>query len=108
MRGTLLAALVAAYPLIGGAHAEPVKLRIAWTTVVGQMATVLFQKTDLLQNYGKSYTVDPVYYKGSGPQITALASGQLEIAEFAPNALALSVENAGISDVRVIGDATRD
>jgi NitT/TauT family transport system substrate-binding protein len=87
---------------------EPVKLRIAWTTAIGQLAAVLFQKTAILTNYGKSYVVDPVYYKGSGPQITALAAGELEIAEYAPNALALSVENADMADVRIIGDATRD
>ena len=37
-----------------------------------------------------------------------MAAGELEIAQYAPNALALSVENAGMADVRVIGDATRD
>lgn len=87
---------------------EPVTIRIAWTTAIGQLAAVLFQKPDILAAYGKSYVVEPVYYKGSGPQITALAAGELEIAEYAPNALALSVENARMDDVRVIGDATRD
>jgi NitT/TauT family transport system substrate-binding protein len=86
---------------------EPVKIRIAWTTAIGQFSTVIFQKPELLPHFGKSYVAEPVYYKGSGPQITALAAGELEIAQYAPNALALSVENAGI-DARVIGDATRD
>jgi NitT/TauT family transport system substrate-binding protein len=86
----------------------PVRLRLAWTTVPGQLLAAFYQKPDLLAHYAKSYVVDPVYYKGSGPQITALAAGELELALYAPSALALSVENAGMTDVRIIGDGTRD
>jgi sulfonate transport system substrate-binding protein len=87
---------------------EPVNIRIAWTTPVGQPVSVLFEKPGLFEHNGKSYVLDPIYYKGSGPQITALAAGELEIAQIAPNALALSIINANIDDARVIGDATRD
>lgn len=87
---------------------EPVKLRFAWTTVPGQLLAAFYQKPEMLKHYGKTYTVDPVYYKGSGPQITALAAGELEMALYAPAALAFLIENAGLQDVRVIGDATRD
>ena len=101
-----------AVPLALGAAAaraeEPVKLRLSWTTVPGQLLAAFYQKPDMLKHYGKSYIVDPVYYKGSGPQITALAAGELELALYAPAALAFTVENAGLKDVRVIGDATRD
>lgn len=96
---------------LGGAAAraeEPVTLRISWTTIPGQLPAVLFLETGILKHYGKSYVVEPLYFKGSGPQITALAAGGLEIAEYAPNALALSVLNAHLDDVRIIGDATRD
>jgi sulfonate transport system substrate-binding protein len=86
----------------------PVMLRLAWATVPGQLIAAFFQKPELLRHYGKTYTVETVYYKGSGPQITALAEGELELALYAPSALAFSVENARLEDVRIIGDATRD
>ncbi len=108
LRRAALLGLTLAFAAPGARADGPVKLRIAWTTPIGQLAAVIFTKPEILRYYGKSYTVDAVYYKGSGPQITALAAGELEIAEYAPNALALTVENANVDDVRVIGDATRD
>src|ERR1700722_1630353 len=108
LRGAAVCGVVLTLGAAAARADEPVKIRIAWTTVIGQLSTAAFQKPELLPHFGKSYVADPVYYKGSGPQITALAAGELEIAQFAPNALALSVENAGMADVRVIGDATRD
>ena len=108
--GRVIAAIALLTALSAGAARadEPVKLRFAWTTVPGQLLAAFYQKPEMLKHYGKTYTVDPVYYKGSGPQITALAAGELEFALFAPGALALSVENAGLQDLRIIGDATRD
>ena len=106
--GAAVCGMILALGAVPARADEPVKIRIAWTTAIGQLAAVVFQKPDILAQYGKSYVVDPVYYKGSGPQITGLAAGELEIAELAPNALALSVENARMDDLRVIGDATRD
>ncbi|HXQ49471.1 MAG TPA: ABC transporter substrate-binding protein [Stellaceae bacterium] len=106
--GAILMSVILALGATNARADEPVKIRIAWTTAIGQLVAVLFQKTDVLAHHGKSYVVDAVYYKGSGPQITALAAGELEIAEYAPSALALSVENAQMQDARIIGDATRD
>jgi len=87
---------------------DPVTIRIAWTAIPGQIVGVLYQKPEILRHAGKSYVVQPVYYKGSGPQITGLATGELEIATYAPAALGLSIENGHMEDLRVIGDQTRD
>jgi len=108
VRGAAACGILLALGAAAARADEPTRIRIAWTTVIGQFSTAAFQKPELLPHFGKSYVAEPVYYKGSGPQITALAAGELEIAQYAPNALALSVENAGMADVRVIGDATRD
>jgi sulfonate transport system substrate-binding protein len=91
------------------AHAaEPLTIRIAWAAVPGQLPAVLYQKRDILRHLGQSYTVEPVYSRGSGTQITALASGELQMALYAPSAFALTIERAGMDDIRIIGDATRD
>src|SRR3954465_7255126 len=96
----LLAALCAA-PL---AEAQPVKLRIGWAITPAQMHPVIFANTGVLKHYGKSYTVDLVYFRGSTPQITALASGDLDISALAFSSFGLAIQNAHMNDLRVIGD----
>jgi sulfonate transport system substrate-binding protein len=72
------------------------------------MFPVLMQLKDVLVHYGKSYVVNPIRNAGSGPQTTALATGDISLAYFAPSAFALAIQNARMSDLRLIGDATRD
>ena len=62
----------------------------------------------MLVHYGKSYTVEAIRAPGSGPQTTALATGDISLAYFAPAAFALAIQNAHMSDLRLIGVATRD
>src|SRR5271163_676393 len=107
----LRTAIVAAVLLLGSNAARadtPLSIRIAWAAVPGQLPAVLYQRPDILRHYGTSYTVEPIYNKGSGTQITSLAAGELQLALYAPSALALTVENARMDDIRIIGDATRD
>ena len=40
--------------------------------------------------------------------ITAMANGELEIANLAYSTLGIAIENAGLSDLRVITDALQD
>jgi NitT/TauT family transport system substrate-binding protein len=104
-----LAAALAFLFVIPLARADaPLKIRIAWAAVPGQLAAVLYQNRAILRHYGQSYVVEPIYNRGSGDEITALASGDLQLALYAPSAFALSIERAGMSDMRIIGDATRD
>ncbi len=58
------------------ADAEPVKIRIGWSTMPGHLIPVLYSKPDILRHYGKSYTVEPIRFRGSSPQITAMAAGE--------------------------------
>src|SRR3954468_19448074 len=100
----LLAALCAA-PL---AEAQPVKLRIGWAITPAQMHPVIFANTSILKHYGKSYTVDLVYFRGSAPQITALAAGELQIAALAFSSFGLAIQNAKMTDIRLVGDLYQD
>lgn len=104
----LLAALCAA-PL---AEAQPLKLRIGWAITPAQMHPVIFSqdfvKTGVLKHYGKSYTVDLVHFRGSTPQITGLAAGELDIAALAFSSFGLAIQNAHMNDIRVIGDLYQD
>ena len=87
---------------------EPFTIRAAWAAVPGQMFPILMQMKNVLVHYGKSYVVEAIRTPGSGPQTTALASGDLNLAYFAPSAFALAIQNAHMDDLRLIGEATRD
>jgi NitT/TauT family transport system substrate-binding protein len=65
-------------------------------------------KKDLAKHWGKSYVMEAVRFQGTPPMITALASGDLEIANLAYSTLGLAIQNAGLSDLRIIADEFQD
>src|ERR1700719_2356585 len=86
---------VGAMALLGPAAAdEPLNIRIGWSTMPGHMIPVLYSKPEILKYYGKSYTVEPILFRGSTPQLTAMAAGETDMGAFAPLALALAVQKA--------------
>lgn len=111
-RLTLLASVIAVVAqLLGGFGAQaqpPLKIRIAWVVPVGNWASILYEKTDLMPHYGKTYEVEPVHFQGTPPMITALAANEIDIADFAYSSLALAIQNAGMDDLRVIADEDQD
>ena len=103
--GTLVAALVADVGF-GTANAEPLKIRVEWSTIPGQFAplipTVPKYGPNVYRHYGKSYVVEPVRLQGGGASLTALAADQIDIATLSPQALVLGVAEAKL-DMRVVG-----
>jgi len=104
---TLAFATVAIAVAAVSAQAKPLNIKIGWSQTPGHVAPLLFIKKDLLKHYGKSYTVDAVRFRGSTNQLTALASGRLDIAALSATALDLAVNNAHIN-ARVVGDVIQD
>jgi sulfonate transport system substrate-binding protein len=104
-----LAALAAAAVMLvsGQAFADPVKIRIGWSTMPGHMIPVLYSKPEILKHYGKTYTVEPILFRGSSPQITAMAAGEIDMAAFSALTLVLAVTNAR-QDVKVVADIIQD
>ncbi len=103
--GTLLSGLViAAFAATGAWAADPVKLRIQYAgSVPGQWGPLLLAKTDLYKHYGKSYTIENVSIRGSGPALTAIAAGELEIAALSYESFANGILRAHLPLV-VIAD----
>jgi NitT/TauT family transport system substrate-binding protein len=101
-------ALAAALLLAQTAQAEPTKIRVAWITVPTSLAPILFAKPELARHFGTSYTIVPLRFAGSSQMTTALASGDLDIAEFSYSSFAYAVRNANMSDLRVISDEIQD
>ena len=106
---TAMAATLALVVVASAARAdEPVKLRIGWITVPIALAPIMSAKQDVTRHLGKTYTIDAVHFAGSTPQITALASGDLDIAELAFASFGLAIQNAHMDDLRVIADSLQD
>lgn len=108
-RRTLLAAAASSLAAPSILRAEtPTKIRIGWANTPAQLPPIIFANTKILKNYGKSYTVELTYFRGSTPQITALAAGELDIAALAFSSFALAIQNARMNDLRAIGDLYQD
>ncbi len=101
-------AAMAATVALGAAQAEPVKISMAWVAPVSNWASIVLEKKDLAKHLGKSYTLETVRFAGTPPMMTAIANGELEIANLAYSTFPLAVQNANIDDLRVIADEFQD
>ena len=104
----LLTLLVITAAFTGTARAEPLLIRNSYVVPVSDWEPLMVAKKDLAKHWGKSYVMEAVRYQGTPPMITALANGELEIANLAYSTLGIAVQNAGIGDLRVISDGFRD
>jgi len=86
----------------------PVKVRVAWVVAVANWASLLGQKPELMTHNGKSYVLEDVRFQGTPPMISAMATNELEIGNLAYSSLALAVENAHMTDLRIIADEFQD
>ncbi|MGH7089187.1 MAG: ABC transporter substrate-binding protein, partial [Stellaceae bacterium] len=102
-----LVAASAAGP-VAPASAARLKISVGWVVISADMCPLVFEKPDILKHYGKSYIVEPTRFKGTSAEITAMASGQLDIASLAYSSLPLAIENAHLDDLRVIADGFQD
>jgi len=100
-------ALVAA-PLHSASAQSPVKIRAGWISTPASLVPLLFLKPDVPKHYGKSYTFEPVYFSSSTLQITAINQGELELAAFGYTSFPLAIQNAGLSDLRIVADEIQD
>ena len=106
-----LAAFAAAALALGVADApaaEPLKIRMAWVVTPASMIPIMFKKEGVAKHLGKSYVVEDTRIGASSQQITALASGQIDIAALNYSSLSLAVLNGGLEDIRIIADEIQD
>jgi NitT/TauT family transport system substrate-binding protein len=88
--------------------ADPLKIRVSWIVAPSDWASVLLEKSDLLTHNGKSYVVEPMRFNGTPALITAMAANELEIGNHSYSSLGIAIQNAGMSDLRVIADQFQD
>lgn len=100
LTGLLSAALVTIG--VGVASAEPVKIRIQWSTTPSHMTPLIpLAPKGIYKHWGKSYVVEDVRMPGSGPALQAIAAGEIEFGGLSAQALTMGVKRAKL-DLRVI------
>ena len=94
-------------PLTG--RADPPAIRLAWSVMPGELAPVIFAShPELAHNNGKTYAFSPVHITASPQMIQGLAANEIDIAAFAFSSFPLAVQNAGMTDLRIIADESQD
>ncbi|HET7848719.1 MAG TPA: ABC transporter substrate-binding protein, partial [Pseudolabrys sp.] len=108
--GTVGTAL--AWPRI--ASAAPVKIRYATGGGIGpnEMETIIYldyMKQNVLKNYGKSYTLEMTFTRGTPEAATLLASGQTDLGTLAFSSFATAIsKNAVPGGLTIISDNYQD
>ena len=107
--GRLMAAVAAILLGVIPALADgPVKVRIGWVVVPADIMPLIYQKPGFTAHAGKTYIPELTHFAGTPTEMTALATGELDVAALAYSTFALGVQNAGMDDLRVIGDVFQD
>jgi ABC-type nitrate/sulfonate/bicarbonate transport system substrate-binding protein len=88
--------------------AEPLKIRASWIVAPSDWAPLLPEKLELMRHHGKSYVYEAVRYAGTPAVITAMANNEIELGNLAFSSLGIAIQNAGLEDIRIIGDQFRD
>src|ERR1043165_2141849 len=85
------------------ASAAPVTIRYATGGGIGpnEMETIIYLdylKENVLKNYGKSYTLDMTFTRGSPEAAQLLAAGQVQIAALSSPAFATTIAQDAVPD----------
>lgn len=98
--------------LVGSAAvAKPLTIRMGYVQLPGHLGPILFQDNEnlraVLKHYGKSYTVDPIRFRGTTPQIQAFAAGEIDVGTQSPTSFALAIQNAKLK-AKIVADTFHD
>jgi sulfonate transport system substrate-binding protein len=116
-RRTLLqaASVAALVPSFSSAYADgPVKIRYATGGGIGpnEMETIIYldyMKQNVLKNYGKSYTLDMTFTRGTPEAASLLAAGQADLATLSFSAFATLVNKDAVpGGLTIISDNYQD
>ena len=99
------AALASALP---SAAAAPVKIRAAWIATPASLIPILFAKEGIAKHQGVSYQFEEIHFNSSPTEVTALASGEIEIGTLGFSSVPIAIQNAGLTDLKIIADETQD
>ena len=111
MRGWKTIAVIAGLMgLAAGAAraAEPFDIKVGWVTPTAAPYPLALEKKDLLTHYGKSYSATLTRVASTAAALTALANGDLNICTLSYSTIPLAIQNAHLTDLRIIMDIAQD
>ena len=88
--------------------ADPLTIRMGYVVPISDLPSLLLEKKDLAKHLDKSYRLEITRYAGTPPMVTALAAGEVDVADLAYPTLPIAIQNAGIADLKVIADGFQD
>jgi NitT/TauT family transport system substrate-binding protein len=84
--------------------AEPLKLRIAWSTTPSHVTPLLPElPKEVYRHWGKSYVVEPVFMQGSGAMTAGLAADEIQLTGYSYQSHALMIIEAKLPVTAVAG-----
>lgn len=107
MHRFLIATLAALALGTAGDASAQTKIKIGSGLVPVHIAPIIFSDARLAPNMGKTYDVEFVTARGSAPQMTAMAAGELHLVGFSVAAFAAGIQNGGL-DLVGIADLMQD
>ncbi len=93
--------------MVTGSGWSQIKLRSGYVVVPVAFAPLIDKLDGVVRHQGKSYVPDHIHFRGSAPQLIALAAGEIEIAQLAFSTFAGGVVNAR-QDIVALADIARD
>ena len=103
MKSTIVAGIALAESSVHQ-RAEPVTIRVGWSSANASIVPVGLAKKDLMPHYGKSYVVEDVHFAGSPAVITGLGTNGVDFGQLAYSSFAFAIENAKMTDLRIVSD----
>ena len=101
-------AAITALTAVPAHAADPVKIRASWIVAPSDWTPLLAEKPDLMRHNGKTYVLETIRFQGTPAVITAMANNEIELGNLAFSSLAIAIQNAGLEDLRVVGDQFKD
>ena len=83
------------------------KIRVGFSVIPVHLAPIIFNGSGTPKHMDKSYTVELIHFRGSAPQLTALAAKELDLAVLAFSTFGAGIVNAR-QDLVAVADVARD
>jgi NitT/TauT family transport system substrate-binding protein len=105
----ILAAAAAFFGVTQTANAADLPtIRLGWVVAPGSTAALLMMKPDASVHRDKSYKFEPMHFVSTATELVPLASGQVDIIDMSYAAVGSAIENAHLTDLRIIADEVQD
>jgi sulfonate transport system substrate-binding protein len=86
----------------------PLHLQLGFQGVPDRVLPIIAHRTDIAPHVGKSYDLSVLRFNASTDEISALATGEIQLATFGFSSFGIAIENAHMDDIRAVADIYRD